>query len=129
MRHLSLRGALASAALLAVAAPALAQDDLAEKAKEVAEQANDVQAQAGALANEALNAEAARDSERNGDRDRRDGVDGAAANAADDAGDGDDDGDSGKWGLLGLLGLAGLLGLRKRNDQHVRVDPLHDRRP
>lgn len=122
MRKLSFRGALASAALVALAAPAWAQDDLADKANELAEQANDVQARAGALANEALDAEAARDSDR--DRDR-DGVDGAVANSVDDD-DGDDD--SGKWGLLGLLGLAGLLGLRKKNDAHVR-DPLHDRRP
>jgi MYXO-CTERM domain-containing protein len=120
---MSLHGALASAALLALAGPAFAKGDLADKANELAEQANDVQAQAGALANEALNAEAARDADR--DRDGRDGVDGAVANSVDDD-DGDDD--SGKWGLLGLLGLAGLLGLRKKNDTHVRVDPL-DRRP
>lgn len=124
MRRLPLRGALASAALLALAAPALAQDDLADKANALAEQANDVQERAGALANEALEADAAREG------DRRDGVDGAAANAADAVDDGDDDGgDSGRWGLLGLLGLAGLLGLRKKADDRVRVDPLHDRRP
>lgn len=126
MSKLSFRGALASAALIALAAPAWAQDDLADKANELAEQANDVQAQAGALANEALSAEAARDADRERDRDGRDGVDGAVANSVDGDDDGDDD--SGKWGLLGLLGLAGLLGLRKKNDTHVR-DPLHDRRP
>ncbi len=123
MRKMTLPGALASAALLALAAPALAQDDLADKANELAEQANDVQAQAGALANEALSAEAERDG------DRRDGVDGAVANAADDAADGDDDGVSGQWGLLGLLGLAGLLGLRRRPEPNVRTDPLRDPRP
>ena len=26
------------------------------------------------------------------------------------------------WGLLGLLGLAGLLGVKRRDDDHVRVD-------
>ena len=99
MRKLSLPGALASAALLALAAPALAQDDLADRANELAEQANDVQQQAGALANEAADAEAVDEAL----RDRRDG---------------DDDF---PWGLLGLLGLAGLLGLRKP-DRAVRVD-------
>ena len=127
MPRSSIRTALASAALLALAAPALAQDDLADKANELAEQANDVQAQAGALANEALSAEAARDADR--DRDRRDGADGAVANTVDDADDGDADGDSGKWGLLGLLGLAGLLGLRKGTGRNAAADPLHDRRP
>ena len=118
MRHSSLRTALASAAILALAAPAWAQDDLADKANELAEQANDVQARAGALANEAT----ARDAEREG----------AAADAANAAGiadgDDDDDGDGGRWGLLGLLGLAGLLGLRKTGNR-VRVDPLRDDRP
>jgi|GEM_PF-2897047 len=110
------RAVVAAVALALLPAPALAKDDLADRAKAVAEQANEVQERAGALANEAANADAARDArDDRGDRDDRNGN-----RSADD--DGDDDGDGGNWGLLGLLGLAGLLGLRRRDDGHVHVD-------
>lgn len=113
---------LIGAALIALpAAPALAQEDVKERAAEIAEQANDVQAQAGALANEVANSEnelRARDEDDRGEGDRNE----AAASAR----DGDDDGFD--WGLLGLLGLAGLLGL-KRNDNTTHVDARRDHRP
>jgi uncharacterized low-complexity protein len=107
MRKSSIRTALASAFILALAAPGSAQDDLAE-------QANDVQAQAGALATAAA--------EREG-RDDRDRASADAANAAGIADGDDDDGDGGKWGLLGLLGL------RKNGDHRARADPPRDDRP
>ncbi|MEA3051595.1 MAG: hypothetical protein QOG72_498 [Sphingomonadales bacterium] len=121
MYRSSIRTALASAALLALSAPASAQDDLADKANELAEQANDVQQQAAALSNEAVNAQAARDDDARADA----AADGRGAVRDDN----DDDDDGGKWGLLGLLGLAGLLGLRKRDDGRVHVDATRDRRP
>jgi MYXO-CTERM domain-containing protein len=108
------RAVVAAAALALLPAPALAKDNLADRAKAVAEQANEVQERAGALANEVANADAARDArDDRADRDDRNGN-----RSADD----DDDGDGGNWGLLGLLGLAGLLGLRRRDDGHVHVD-------
>jgi MYXO-CTERM domain-containing protein len=110
-------GLALAAALVVLPAPALAKkDNLAERAKDIAEQANDVQAQAGALANDAANADAARDADasaRSGDRD-------SDGNAATDDGDGHD---GFPWGLLGLLGLAGLAGLRRNDRDGVRRDP------
>jgi hypothetical protein len=117
MKNVPVRLGLSLAAALAILpAPALAKEDnLAKRAQDIAEQANDVQAQAGALANDAANADAARDADTTAAR--RDGdPDGNAAN------DRDDDHDGFPWGLLGLLGLAGLLGL-KRNDRDPRRDP------
>ena len=98
----------AFAALATLSAPAIAKDDLADRANELAEQANDVQAQAGALANEARDAQAERDGVVRDD----DGVAGTR--------DRDDDHDF-PWGILGLLGLAGLAGLRR--PAH-RIDPV-----
>jgi len=116
------RAVMAAVALALLPAPALAKDDLADRAKAVAEQANEVQERAGALANEAANADAARDA-RDDDADRSD----RNGNRTTDGDDDDDDGDGGNWGLLGLLGLAGLLGLRRRDDGHVHVDSRNPR--
>ncbi|MFL6843833.1 MAG: WGxxGxxG family protein [Allosphingosinicella sp.] len=112
-----LNRALAAVALLALASPVYAKGDVRKRAEEIAEQANDVQQQAGELANDVANAEATDDRDsatRAGTVDNRQDRD-------------DDDGDGGKWGLLGLLGLAGLLGLRRRDDR-VRTDPRVDPR-
>jgi hypothetical protein len=100
----------AFAALATLSAPAIAKDDLADRANKLAEQANDVQAQAGALANEAIEAKADRDADRDGTVVTRDGT----------VVDRDRDDNDFPWGILGLLGLAGLLGLRR--PVH-RVDP------
>ena len=113
-------GLAAAAALATLSAPALAKDNLADRAKEIAEQANDVQAQAGALANDAANADAARDADARAARGDRDDVNDADGNGARKDRDGDHDGGF-PWGLLGLLGLAGLAGL-KRNDHHHHDD-------
>lgn len=111
MRALSISTALAAAAALALSpVPAFAQEDVADRAKELAEQANDVQEEARALANDAANAEAEDDLARNGD----------GLNATDGV-DGDRDDDGFPWGLLGLLGLAGLLGLKKPDRPGVDV--------
>ena len=112
MTNAPVRLGLAVAAVLALLpAPALAKEDnLAKRAQDIAEQANDVQAQAGALANDAANADAARDADAAAARGDRDDD----GNAARD--DRDDDHHGFPWGLLGLLGLAGLAGL-KRNDR------------
>lgn len=112
MNSISLKAALLGAAFALSAAPALAQEDVKERAEELAQQANDVQAQAGALANEVANAEnetAARAA------DGEDGARGEAGEARAATDDGEDDGFD--WGLLGLLGLAGLLGLKRRDDR------------
>lgn len=111
-------GLTLAAALALLPAPALAKDNLADRAKEIAEQANDVQAQAGALANDAANADAARDADAVAARGDGD----ADGNGVKD--DRDDDHHGFPWGLLGLLGLAGLAGL-KRNDRDdtTRRDP------
>jgi MYXO-CTERM domain-containing protein len=116
MRANILTQALAAAAIFAFAPAAYAKDDVKERAAELAEQANDVQQQAGALANEVANAE---DADADADAD--------AANAADNVRAADDgDGDGFDWGLLGLLGLAGLLGLKR--DDRVRTDVRGDTR-
>jgi MYXO-CTERM domain-containing protein len=112
MKRTIIRPALIAAATLALLpAPAMAKDDLADRANQLAEQANEVQAKAGELANDAVTADAARD----GDRAQAGDREGATAASARE----EDDGDGGNWGLLGLLGLAGLLGLRRRPDTHA----------
>jgi MYXO-CTERM domain-containing protein len=121
MKPYSTRLGLLAAAAAFAAAPvaAFAQEDVKERAAEIAEQANDVQQQAGALANDIAETETAA----TGDgADRADGE----GNTVDDR-DGDD-GDSGNWGLLGLLGLAGLLGLRRRDHSHAHTDVRRDTR-
>ncbi|HEX8302062.1 WGxxGxxG family protein [Sphingomonas sp.] len=102
---------LAGAAITLIPAVS-AQEDVKERAEKLAEQAQDVQREAGALANEVSE-------ER--EEARVDAADRTGANV-NKAADRDDDGDEGKWGLLGLLGLAGLLGLRRREpDQKTEV--------
>ena len=112
--------ALLAAVAIALPGAALAQNEVTEQAEQVAESAEELQAEANKL-NDAVTEEAA--------------VADANANL-DTAGDGDrrdrdhdrDDDDGGKWGLLGLLGLAGLLGMRRRdNDVHVHRDTTVDR--
>jgi hypothetical protein len=111
MASTSLRVALAAAAFATLTpAAALAQEDVKERAAEIAEQANDVQQQAGELANDVANAQDLRE----GSDDAPDGTAAAAREA-----DGDDDGFD--WGILGLLGLAGLLGLRKNDRAHTDI--------
>jgi len=84
-----------AAAVASLPAVAWAQNDLAEKADQVTQEAQEVQQQADDLANSQGTQYAAREED--------DGFD---------------------WGLLGLLGLAGLLGLRKKDDDRgdVHVD-------
>ena len=112
-------GFIAAALIALPAAPALAQDDVKERAAEIADQANEVQQDARDLANDVVEA---RDERRN----EAAGADGDGTGASDRD---RDDGDGFDWGLLGLLGLAGLLGLKRRDD-HVRAaDVRHDTRP
>lgn len=127
MSSKGIRHAVVAGALLLVPPAAIAKDDLARRANQLAEQANEVQAKAGALAQDAVNAQAANESRSDDAANGRTG-DRAAVQKG-------DDGSSGKLGLLGLLGLAGLLGLRKTH--HVRPtgtswdpskDPEHQRR-
>src|SRR5688500_9552205 len=94
--------ALLAAALVALPAPAFAQNEaVEEQAEEVAESANQLAEESNELSAVVADDAAAADADGDGVRDA-------------DRHDGDDDDDSGKWGLLGLLGLAGLLGLKKR---------------
>lgn len=93
-----LLGFAAAITLLPVAANAQ-NDDVAERANELAEQAGD-------LANDVATSEA----------------DARTETAAGVEDEGDEDGDAGSLGLLGLLGLAGLLGLRRRDNNHVDTD-------
>jgi len=104
------KAALLASALLLMPGAALAQNEVSQQANAVADQAEQLEMEANTLSNTI-------------------GDEALAADAADADGDGvadgdrdDDDGDSGRWGLLGLLGLAGLLGLKRRDDDHVRVD-------
>jgi hypothetical protein len=111
MKSTSLGLALATAAFVNLApTAALAQEDVKERAAEIAEQANDVQQQAGALANDVANAQDLGEGS-------NDAPDDGRVTTAD--GDGDDDGFD--WGLLGLLGLAGLLGLKKNDRVHTDI--------
>jgi hypothetical protein len=118
MKPISTKGGLMIAAAIALLpAPALAKDNLAERAQDLAAQANDVQEQAGALANEAANADATRE----GSADAADLGDGNANRGTNASAR--DDGDGFPWGLLGLLGLAGLLGLKRNDRDGARRDP------
>jgi hypothetical protein len=103
MMKLTSRQALMVAAAVAVLpAPAFAKDNIADRADALAAQANRVQQQAGALANDA--ATASRDQTNAADRDATE----------------HEDHHGFPWGLLGIVGLAGLLGL-KRNDRDGRT--------
>lgn len=114
--------AVAASALVAFSpASAQSKDEVKDRAKEIAAQANQVEQRAGKLANEIENQQATdRDRDRQGNNSAatRDGR--GKADGKDDDGDNDNDGGgkSGLLGLLGLLGLAGLMGLRRRDD-HV----------
>ena len=97
MKAISKLHMAAGAALILIAAPAVAQDNVVEGVEQVTEKAEDVQQQADDLTNDLTD-----DREVARERDDDDGFD---------------------WGLLGLLGLAGLLGLRKRdNHGDIHVD-------
>lgn len=99
--------ALVAGAVLALApASAVAQNEVAEKADDVAQQAAEVERQADSLAND----------------------------VTEDAGNQqyaarEENDDDFPWGLLGLLGLAGLLGLNRKDDRDIHVDARRDTRP
>ncbi len=106
--RLKTRHALLAAALITAPGAALAQNDVDAQANQVAAEAQDLTQASNDLATtldqQAADAAIADGENRDRDRDRR----------------GDDDGFP--WGLLGLLGLAGLLGMKRRDDDHRRVD-------
>lgn len=107
--------ALLAAVAVALPGAALAQNEVTDQANQVAETAQQLEQEAGALDNIVTEEAALADAVAN------DTLDG-------DLNDRDDDGDEGKWGLLGLLGLAGLLGMKRRdNDVQVRRDTTVDR--
>ena len=97
MKPISRNILIAAVAIAFVPTTASAQND------DVADRANEIAEQAGELANEVAVSQERSEAEQ--------GTTGVAREDADDDGTGD-------WGLLGLLGLAGLLGLRKRDHVH-----------
>ncbi len=100
--RLKTRHALLAAALITAPGVALAQNDVDAQANQVAAEAQDLTQASNDLAT-TLDQQAA---------------DGAIA----DGEDRDRDDDDFPWGLLGLIGLAGLLGMKRRDDDHKRVD-------
>lgn len=118
MKASLLTSVLLASAVATLTPTASAQEDVQKRAEKLAERAEDVRREAGALANEVVES---RDEARAEGTARRDVVNN---NARADH----DDGDEGKWGWLGLLGLAGLLGLRRRDHNAHKVDARTDTR-
>ncbi|CAN5250860.1 hypothetical protein BH24PSE1_BH24PSE1_08610 [soil metagenome] len=104
--RLKTRHALLAAAVITAPGAALAQNNVEAQANQVAAEAQDLTQASNDLAT-TLDQQAA---------------DAAIADGEDRDRERDRDDDDFPWGLLGLLGLAGLLGMKRRDDDHRRVD-------
>ncbi|MDQ3482492.1 MAG: WGxxGxxG-CTERM domain-containing protein [Pseudomonadota bacterium] len=105
--RLKTRHALLAAALITAPGAALAQNNVEAQANQVAAEAQDL-TQASNDLSTTLDQQAAEEA--------------AIADGEDRDRERDRDDDDFPWGLLGLLGLAGLLGMKRRDDDHRRVD-------
>ena len=109
MRTITTKQACIAAALLAMPVSASAQNQVADQANAVAEQARELEQETNDLTNVVA--------------EERQLTDDATTGTTRD----EDDDDDFPWGLLGLLGLGGLLGLKRRDDRRdVHVDTRRD---